>query len=66
MKIGFTKAMSDFFGRKPGQSVGEFGAELKTLDQNDREYFVREFKKIGWDVEMPIFLNSRTKYSRSF
>jgi hypothetical protein len=53
MSIGFTKAMNDYFGRKPEQSVGDFGAELKALDQADREYFVREFKKIGVDVDMP-------------
>ncbi len=54
MGISFTKAMNDYFGRKPGQTVGDFGNEIKALDQSDREYFVREFKKIGIDVDMPV------------
>jgi hypothetical protein len=53
MALSFIKAMSDYFGRKPGQSVGEFSAELKALSHEDKLYFVREFKKIGMDVLPP-------------
>lgn len=53
MAVSFIKAMSDFFGRKPNQTVGEFGAELKALSHEDKLYFVREFKKIGMEVDPP-------------
>jgi hypothetical protein len=51
MLITFTKAMMDFFGRKPGQSVGEFAAELKALTDADREFFKSEFARLGWTVQ---------------
>ena len=43
--------MNEFFGRKPGQNIKEFQDELKQLDDNDRKYFIEEFKKIGIEVE---------------
>ena len=48
----FTKAIVDYFGKKPGQTLPEFQAELKALTPEDREYFVREFKKVGIEVEL--------------
>ena len=51
MPITFTKACHDYFGRKPGQSLGEFQQELKALDEADRAYFKREFAKVGIEVE---------------
>lgn len=49
-KKSFVAACNSFFGRLPGQTLGDFQAELKTLDTNDRAYFVREFAKIGIEV----------------
>lgn len=51
MPVSFTKACHDFFGRKPDQTLGEFQAELKALTPEDREYFKREFAKIGVEIE---------------
>lgn len=53
MATSFIKAMNDFFGRKPGQTIGDFQAELKALTHEDKLYFVREFKKVGIDVDPP-------------
>lgn len=33
----FVTLMSKFFGRKPGQSLAEFSAELKELTDEDKE-----------------------------
>jgi hypothetical protein len=46
----FTKAVVDYFGKKPGQSAGEFLQEIKALTAEDREYFRREFLKVGVEV----------------
>lgn len=43
----FATAMRKFFGSLPGQSLQDFMAELKKLDDNDRNYFRAEFLKIG-------------------
>jgi hypothetical protein len=50
MQITFTKAIVEFFGKKPNQSTTEFMQELKALDEKDREYFRREFTKIGYEI----------------
>jgi len=50
--ISFTKAVVDYFGKKPGQTLPEFQQELKALTPEDRAYFVREFKKVGIEVEL--------------
>lgn len=47
MEKTFVRAVNEFFGRKPGQNLTEFQAEIKALSVEDREYFVREFAKIG-------------------
>jgi hypothetical protein len=46
----FTKAINEFFGKKPGQTLMELQAEIKALTIEDREYFKREFLKIGIEV----------------
>lgn len=46
----FLKAMSDFFGKKEGQSLREFNEELKTLSQEDRIDLRNEFKKVNIEV----------------
>lgn len=42
-----TLALKDFFGYLPGQSLQEFGAEIKALTTADKEWFVGEFVKLG-------------------
>lgn len=51
MPVTLTKAIHDFFGKKPNQTLGEFQNEIRALDEADRAYFVREFAKIGVEVE---------------
>jgi hypothetical protein len=36
IRMSFVAACHTYFGRKPGQSLGEFGAELKALTPQDR------------------------------
>lgn len=52
MPITLTKAIHDFFGKKPNQPLGEFQNEIRALTPQDREYFVREFAKVGIEVEV--------------
>jgi hypothetical protein len=49
-QMTFTAACNNYFGRKPGQNLGEFQQELKALNTEDREYFKREFAKIGIEI----------------
>jgi hypothetical protein len=51
MAVTFVRAVNEYFGRKPGQNLTEFQAELKALTPEDRAYFIREFAKIGIVVE---------------
>lgn len=51
MAVSFTKAVLDFFGKKPNQTAMELQQELKALTPDDREYFKREFAKVGIEVE---------------
>jgi len=41
-------AIKHYFGFNPGQSMGEFMAEVKELTPEDREYFRRELAKVGY------------------
>lgn len=54
MSVSFTKACNDFFGRKPDQSIMQFRDELRALDAADREYFRREFVKVGITVDAAV------------
>jgi hypothetical protein len=45
-----TKALKDYFGFKPGQNLTEFMGEIKALTPEDRQYFKREFAKVGYDI----------------
>jgi len=46
-QIGFVKAMKDFFGPLPGQSVMQFGAELRALSHEDKLEFARGLRAEG-------------------
>ena len=46
----FVAAMKDFFGFKEGQTLTQFSAELKHLDDNDREYFKKGLRENGYPI----------------
>jgi hypothetical protein len=46
----FVMACNSFFGRKQGQSLQEFNAELKALTPKDREDMVVLFREVGIDA----------------
>jgi len=48
--LSFTAAINEFFGKKPGQTLMELQAEIKALTPEDREYFKREFLKVGIQI----------------
>lgn len=48
--MSLTAALKDYFGYKPGQTLGEFMIELKQLDDNDKTYFKNEFAKVGYVI----------------
>lgn len=35
-KRTFTKTLLDYFGKKPGQTIGDFGQELKELSDEEK------------------------------
>jgi hypothetical protein len=49
-QMTFTKALKEYFGFKPGQNLTEFMGEIKALTIEDREYFKREFAKVGIEI----------------
>jgi|KBSSwiStaDraftv2_1062776.scaffolds.fasta_scaffold414991_4 hypothetical protein len=49
-QMTFTKAINEFFGKKPGQTLMELQAEIKALTPEDRDYFKREFRKVDIEV----------------
>lgn len=52
-KVGFVKAMKDFFGLLPGQTVLQFGAELKVLTYEEKLDFAKGLRAIGIDCADP-------------
>jgi hypothetical protein len=53
-QIGFVKAMKDYFGLLPGESVMQFGAELKALTEADKQNFATGLRAIGIDCADPV------------
>jgi hypothetical protein len=45
--IGFVKAMKDYFGLRPGQTVLQFGAELRALSHEEKLDFANGFRALG-------------------
>lgn len=43
-------ALRDFFGMLPGQSPASFMAEVKALNQNDRDYFAALLTGLGYTI----------------
>jgi hypothetical protein len=50
IQSSFTKACKEYFGFKPGQNLTEFMGEIKALTGEDREWFKREFVKVGIEI----------------
>jgi hypothetical protein len=48
--MSYVKAMKDFFGFKPGQSLMEFAAELKALTPADKLEFIEGLKQNGYII----------------
>ena len=48
-KTGFVKAMKDYFGLLPGQTVIQFGAELRALSHDEKLDFVLGLRAVGVD-----------------
>ena len=46
----FTAVCREFFGFKEGQTLTEFGAELKTLTHADKLEIAEGLRAIGYDV----------------
>ncbi len=49
-KSTLIKACKEYFGFKPGQNLSGFMEEIKTLTDDDRTYFKREFVKVGYEI----------------
>lgn len=47
-EMSLLAAVKDYFGFKPGQTMSEFMAEYKELDEGDKNFFRREFVKVGY------------------
>jgi len=45
--MSFIKACSTFFGRREGQSLAEFGQEIKALTEQDRKDLIEMFPSVG-------------------
>lgn len=48
--MSFVLACKDYFGFKAGQTMTEFMNEIKALTTEDRDYFTREFAKVGYQI----------------
>ncbi len=49
----FTACMKEFFGYLPGQSLTEFGQELKKLSYEDKLEFAEGLRQNGLDCQDP-------------
>ena len=49
--VSCAKAMMQYFGRLPGQTLGDFMAELRALDASDRAYFTAGLIQNGYNVQ---------------
>jgi hypothetical protein len=52
-QIGFVKAMKDYFGLQPGQTILQFGAELKALSYDEKLDFAQSLRSVGIDCADP-------------
>ena len=52
-QIGFVKAIKEFFGLLPGQTLAQFGAELKALSYQEKRDIAIGLRSIGIDCADP-------------
>lgn len=52
-KVTFVVACKKFFGFKPGQTIAQFGEELKQLTSKDRADLVEMFPSVGFQIMEP-------------
>jgi hypothetical protein len=52
-RIGFVKAMKDFFGLLPGQTLAQFGVELRALSYQEKVEFANGLRSAGIDCTDP-------------
>lgn len=52
-QVGFVKAMKDYFGLLPGQTVLQFGAELKALSFEEKCDFAQGLRALAIDCANP-------------
>jgi len=50
-EVGFAMACSDYFGKHPGQTLGEFQAEVKALNPADKEEIREGLISLGYKVK---------------
>lgn len=50
IKKTFISACREFFGKKEGQSLQDFAAEVKAVQGPDREEMIKLFKTVGIDA----------------
>ena len=64
MAIGLMGACAKYFGKKEGQSVGDFGKEIKELPPADRAWFASELTKVlGTEVSADLAVSAGTSTS---
>ncbi len=51
--VGFVKAMKDYFGLLPGQTILQFGAELKALSYAEKLDFAQGLRALGINCADP-------------
>lgn len=54
MARSFTAACKEFFGMKPGQSLQDFGKELKGLTYEDKKEIAEGLRQVGVDCDDPL------------
>lgn len=52
-KVTFVVACKKFFGLHPGQTLAQFGEELKQLTAADRAELTALFPSVGFDIVEP-------------
>lgn len=56
MKKGIVVVLNEFFGKKPGQTLAEFNAELKALSDGEKLWMAQEAaKQLGYTQEQLAF-----------
>jgi hypothetical protein len=64
MAIGLMGACAKFFGKKEGQSVGDFGQEIREISPADRAWFAAELTKaLGTEVSSDLAVSAGTSTS---